>query len=181
MILCNHHFILLKLFWTIKCFILYQINQTALKSGCNFTTYSKFTDNCWIEELQTQRPFLLVGPLAQFLGSNKRRVLSPCITVKEYYIFTWINATLQIGWVIIEADLTDEVDWLTVNWSSLFDWLKFDLLKKTGWSWFGCRLQMSPTIIIWLNTTCLLVYYLGINFLIAEYAEIWIACDFVRI
>ena len=59
-ILCNHHFILLKLFWAIKGFILYQINQPALKSsGYNFTTYSKFTDTSWIEELQTRKPSLL--------------------------------------------------------------------------------------------------------------------------
>ena len=43
-ILRNHHFILLKLIWPIKGFILYQINQMALKLGYKFTTYSKFTD-----------------------------------------------------------------------------------------------------------------------------------------
>ena len=42
-ILCNH-FIILKLFRTIKGFILYQIKQTALKSGYNFTSYGKFSD-----------------------------------------------------------------------------------------------------------------------------------------
>ena len=36
--------------------ILYQINQTALKSGYNFTTYSKFTDISRVEELITGKP-----------------------------------------------------------------------------------------------------------------------------
>ena len=54
-ILCIHHFILLKLFSTIKSFILYHTNQTTLKSGYNFTTYHKFTDTSWIEELQTRK------------------------------------------------------------------------------------------------------------------------------
>jgi len=39
-----------------KGFILYQINQMALKSGYNFTTYGKFTATSWIEELQTWKP-----------------------------------------------------------------------------------------------------------------------------
>ena len=34
-IVCNHYFIILKLFWVIKGFILYQIKQTTLKSGYN--------------------------------------------------------------------------------------------------------------------------------------------------
>jgi len=55
-ILCNHHFILLKLFWAIKDFVLYQKNQTTLKSDYNFTSYRKFTDTSWIEELQTRKP-----------------------------------------------------------------------------------------------------------------------------
>ena len=61
MIFCSHHFILMKLFRVIKSSILYQINQTALKSGCNFTTYSKFTDTSWIEELQTWKPLSYLG------------------------------------------------------------------------------------------------------------------------
>jgi len=44
----NHHFNILKLSSFIKGFILYQIKQTALKSGYNFTTYGKFTDTSWI-------------------------------------------------------------------------------------------------------------------------------------
>ena len=50
-ILCNHYFIILKLLLAIKGFILYQIKQTALKSGYNFTSYGKFTDTRWNEEL----------------------------------------------------------------------------------------------------------------------------------
>src|SRR6218665_1014355 len=42
-ILCNHLFIFMKLFWTIRGIILYQINQMGLKSIYSFTTYSKFT------------------------------------------------------------------------------------------------------------------------------------------
>src|SRR6218665_1062370 len=37
-ILCDYHFIILKLFCALKGFILYQIKQTALKSGYNFST-----------------------------------------------------------------------------------------------------------------------------------------------
>ena len=33
--------------------ILIKIKQSALKSGYNFSTYDKFTDTSWIEELQT--------------------------------------------------------------------------------------------------------------------------------
>jgi len=77
-ILCNHHFIPLKLFRTIKGFILYQINQTALKSGYNFTTYSKFTDTSWIQELQIQKPLFPIW--ASNSISRKRRASSPCVT-----------------------------------------------------------------------------------------------------
>ena len=49
----NHCFIILKLSSVIKGFILYQIKQTTLKSGYNFTTYGKFMDISWIEELKT--------------------------------------------------------------------------------------------------------------------------------
>ena len=41
-ILCNHHFILLKLIWAIKSFILYQKDQMELKLGYNFTTCDGF-------------------------------------------------------------------------------------------------------------------------------------------
>jgi len=78
----NHYFIILKLFRVIKDFILYQIKQTVLKLGYNFITYGKFVDTSWIEELQTRNSSLLFGPLAQYLGSDKRRVLSPCVTYK---------------------------------------------------------------------------------------------------
>jgi len=44
MILSNHYPIILKLFGAIKGFIMYQIKQTVLKSGYNFSTYDKFTD-----------------------------------------------------------------------------------------------------------------------------------------
>ena len=55
-ILCNHYIILLRLFWAIKGFILYQIKQTALKSGYNFSTYDNFTDTRWNKELETRKP-----------------------------------------------------------------------------------------------------------------------------
>src|SRR6218665_2398662 len=55
-ILCNHHFIILKLFRAIKSFILYQIKQTALKSGYNFTSYGKFTDARRIANLKPLSP-----------------------------------------------------------------------------------------------------------------------------
>jgi len=80
LILCNYHFIILNLFWAIKGFILYQIKQTALKSGYNFSTSNKFTDTSWIEELQKQKPLSLIWSVAQYLESDKWRVLSPCVT-----------------------------------------------------------------------------------------------------
>jgi len=40
-----------------KGLTLYEIKQTALKPGYNFSTYDKFTDTSWTEELQTQKPF----------------------------------------------------------------------------------------------------------------------------
>ena len=80
MMLGNHYPIILKLFGTIKGFIMYQIKQTALKSGYNFSAYDKFAYASWIEELKTRNPSHLFGPLAQYLGSDKWRVLNPCIT-----------------------------------------------------------------------------------------------------
>jgi len=96
-IFCNHRFNLLKLFWVIKGFILYQINQVAFKSGYNFTTYGKFMNTSWIEDLQIRKLFtekskwhndsrhvtvcqILFGHLAQS-RSDKRWVLSPCVTI----------------------------------------------------------------------------------------------------
>jgi|SRR6218665_3310805 len=55
-IIRNHYFITLKLFWAIKGFILYQIKQTALKSGFNCTTYGKLTETSGIEEFQKRKP-----------------------------------------------------------------------------------------------------------------------------
>jgi len=40
----------------IKGFILFQIKQTALKSGYKFTSYGKFMGTRQIEELKTQKP-----------------------------------------------------------------------------------------------------------------------------
>ena len=55
----NHYYItcIMKLFWVIKGFILYQIKQTALILGYYFTTSGKFTDTSWIEELQNRKSF----------------------------------------------------------------------------------------------------------------------------
>ena len=55
-LLRNNYFIILKLFRAIKGFLLYQIKQTALISGYNFTSYGKFTNTRWIEELQARKP-----------------------------------------------------------------------------------------------------------------------------
>jgi len=55
-ILRNHWFIILKLFRVIKGFILYRIKQTTLKLDYNYTTYGKFMDISWNEELQTRKP-----------------------------------------------------------------------------------------------------------------------------
>ena len=85
MILRNHYFIILKLFQAIKFCILNQIRQTALKSSYNFTTYGKFMDTMiWCHHLiwriANSKTPLVFGPLAQYLGSDKRWVLSRCVT-----------------------------------------------------------------------------------------------------
>lgn len=43
----------LQFFWTMnwmKGYIMFQISQTASKSGCCFTNHGKFTINCWMKE-----------------------------------------------------------------------------------------------------------------------------------
>ena len=57
----NHYFIILKLLWAIKGFILYKIKHMALKPGYNFTTCGNFTDTYWIEELQNPKPLSYLG------------------------------------------------------------------------------------------------------------------------
>jgi len=79
-ILRNHYFVILKLFQAIKGFILHQKKQMALKSAYNFNSCGNFMDTRWVEELQAQNPSSLFGSLAQYLGSDKQRVLRPCIT-----------------------------------------------------------------------------------------------------
>src|SRR6218665_3536485 len=68
----NDYFIIRKLFMIIKGFILYQIKQTALKSGNSFTTSSKFTDTIYFEVLlQSRKP---VSPIwATSSRSTKRQ------------------------------------------------------------------------------------------------------------
>ena len=84
----NHLFLILKLFWAIKGFILYQTKQTALKSGYDFKSYDKFTEPAVLKNCKAENPSLLFCPLAQYLGSDKQRVLSPCVTYVLYkYIF----------------------------------------------------------------------------------------------
>jgi len=60
---CNHHFIILKLFLVIKVFILYQIKQTALKSGHNFTTYANSQTPAELKNCKLEYPSPLFKPL----------------------------------------------------------------------------------------------------------------------
>jgi len=55
-ILCNRHFIILKRILDNKGLHSVSIEQTALKSGNNFSNYNKFTDTSWNEEFQTWKP-----------------------------------------------------------------------------------------------------------------------------
>jgi len=50
-------FIILKLFRAIKGFILYQIKPMALKSGNNYTTYSKFRHHLILRIATSKTPF----------------------------------------------------------------------------------------------------------------------------
>jgi len=60
---------------------MYQIKQIALKSGHNFTIYGKLTDTpAELKNCKLGNPSLLFGPLAQYLVSDKRQVLNPCVT-----------------------------------------------------------------------------------------------------
>jgi len=103
-ILSNNYFIIMKIFLAIKGFLLYQIKQTALKSDYNFTSDSEFTNTSWIEELQTRNLSLLFRPLAQYLGSDRRRVLSPCVTyisgpfiyILCYYVSNWFDVMNKV-------------------------------------------------------------------------------------
>ena len=92
-ILCNHIFILLTLLWAIKGYILYQMKQTALKSGYNFSTYDKLTTPAEVKNWKLETPSLLFGPLAQYLGSDKRRVLSPCVTNSPTFSISYLSIT----------------------------------------------------------------------------------------
>jgi len=42
----SHQLIILQFCWAIEDNILYQVNQTASKSGYYFTNYDKFPDDC---------------------------------------------------------------------------------------------------------------------------------------
>ena len=93
----DHYFIIMKLFLAIKFFTLNQIKQMALKSGCNLSEFKNY---------KLVNPSLLFGPLAQYLGSDRRRVLSPCVTylnflcpVSPQYRFAAGVAYLQGEWV----------------------------------------------------------------------------------
>src|SRR6218665_1379436 len=78
MILSNHYPIILKLFGPIKGSIMYQIKQTALRSGYNFQLMTNLQIPAELKNCKLEYHSLLFGPLAQYLGSDKRRVLIPC-------------------------------------------------------------------------------------------------------
>jgi len=69
-------------------------------AGYNFTTYGKSTETCRIEELQTRKALSSIRPLAQYIGSDKRRVLRPCVpyvwhrgpkpATCRFWLFCWI-------------------------------------------------------------------------------------------
>jgi len=54
---------------------LYQMKQTALKSGNNFVTYGKLLPNsrtpAELKNCKLENTSVLFGPLAQYLGSDK--------------------------------------------------------------------------------------------------------------
>ena len=140
-ILCNHHFIFLKLFWAIMGFILYQINQKALKSGYNFTTYNKFTYTSWIEDLQTRNLSLLFGPLVrkqQATGFEPlRNIFRPSTTFTRCKIpwplaWPWLSQTpsssLKSGFIILDQQL--------FLWSILLHWLTPAIITYASYGLF---------------------------------------------
>ena len=76
----SHELIILKFFWGIESYILYQINQAASKLDYYFANYDKFTDNCWYERYKIENQYCLFRHLAQYLGSDKWWILSPSVT-----------------------------------------------------------------------------------------------------
>src|SRR6218665_1319125 len=75
----NHYFIILKLFRVIKRFILF---QRKIPHQNRITTSQLMTSSRTPAEMKNckLKTPLLFGPLAQYLGSEKQRVLSPCVT-----------------------------------------------------------------------------------------------------
>jgi len=88
-ILCNHRFILLILFWAIKHFILFQINQPALKSCYHLTFYNKFTDPSWVEELQTRQP---LSPIWASSSISRKRQAAGFVPLHHILVYwkTWL-------------------------------------------------------------------------------------------
>src|SRR6218665_3222435 len=77
-IVCNHYFFVLKLFSVLKGFILYQIKQTALILGYNFTTYGAVSRTpAELKNCKLENPSPLFRSLAQYIESDKRRVFEP--------------------------------------------------------------------------------------------------------
>jgi len=90
-ILRNHYLIILKLFQVIKGLLLFQIKQTTTLPRQNSRTPAELR-NCKLENTS-----LLFGPLAQYLGSDKRWVLSPCVTFVHIAQFSdWCNLLVSV-------------------------------------------------------------------------------------
>jgi len=60
---------------------LHQINQRASKSGFYFTNYwyGKFRGNSQIKDLKNKKPVSPISAFMAYIGSDKKRVLSPLI------------------------------------------------------------------------------------------------------
>jgi len=60
--------------------LLYSVSNKAnsIKIGLQLMANSRTAAE--LKNCKLENPSLLFGPLAQYLGSNKRRVLNPCVT-----------------------------------------------------------------------------------------------------
>jgi len=115
-ILRNHYFVILKLFRAVKGFILCQIKQTSLKSGCNFTTYSRFTDTSRVEELQTQKPLSPISASSSMSRKRQSTGLEPfrqiCLQLMEFFCHSKMllssarQTTSAMNWRTPERTLT---------------------------------------------------------------------------
>ena len=61
----------------------------SLKSGNNSQLMANSRTPVELKNCKLENPSLLFGPLAQYLGRDKRQALSPCVTFVENLTALW--------------------------------------------------------------------------------------------